>query len=132
MTVLTADRNTPLRSDAEFTDPVAASMKIFAGAIVCLDATGNAVKGAVSTTLKARGIAQEPVDNSSGGAGALTVSSKRGCYRLANDGTITRADLGGTAWIVDDQTVADNNGTNTRSALGTIADVDAVGVWVRI
>lgn len=129
---LTADRNTPSRLGDEHNDPVAAATKIYAGSIVCLDAAGNAVPGSVATTLKARGRAEEQVDNSAGAAGALTVQSRKGVFRFKNDGTVARVDIGSTAYIVDDETVADNNGTNTRSSAGTITDVDADGVWVKI
>ena len=54
---LTKDRNTPRRDGMQFNDPVAANAKIFAGSLVCLDASGNAVPGALSTTIAARGIA---------------------------------------------------------------------------
>ena len=45
---------------------------------------------------------------------------------------ITRAEIGDVCYIVDDETVAKTNGTSTRSAAGTIRDVDAQGVWVEI
>ena len=43
---------------------------------------------------------------------------------------ITLADVGSDCYIVDDQTVAKTNGTNTRSVAGKVFDVDADGVWV--
>ena len=46
--------------------------------------------------------------------------------------TVTAKMEQGTAYIVDDQTVAKTNGSSTRSAAGTIVDVDAQGVWVRV
>ena len=132
MAALTTDRNTPERDGKTFTDPVAAGATLYAGSIVMLDASGNAVPGSTALGLSARGIAQAPADNAAGAAGDLSVTSAAGVWKLANDGTITRADIGGTAWCVDDQTVANNDGTGTRSAVGTIVDVDADGVWVRI
>lgn len=134
MTALTQDRNTPYREGGRHQDPVAATTKIFAGSLVCLDASGNAVPGSTATTLTARGRAEEQVDNLSGAAGDKTVNTSAGVFRFANHGAdaIDRADIGGTAWIVDDQTVAASNGSSTRSAAGTIDDVDADGVWVRI
>ncbi|MBN4063477.1 hypothetical protein JYT79_01715 [Cardiobacterium sp. AH-315-I02] len=128
---LTNDRNTPVRTGDTYADPVAAATKIFAGSLVCLDAAGNAVPGSVSTTLTARGRADEMVDNT-GVAGALTVNNRPGIFKFVNDGSIARADIGGSAYIVDDETVADNNGTSTRSIAGVIKDVDADGVWVQI
>ncbi len=72
------------------------------------------------------------MDNSAGSAGALTVNVRKGLFRFANDGSVARADIGGTAYVVDDQTVADNDGSSTRSVAGTIKDVDADGVWIKI
>jgi len=132
MTALTQDKNTPWRAGKENNDPVAAATKIFAGSILCLDANGNAVPGATSTTLTVRGRAEEYVDNSSGADGDETIQSSKGVFQFANDGTIARVDIKKTAYIVDDQTVADNDGVATRSVAGTIVDVDADGVWIEI
>lgn len=129
---LNQDRDTHRSELTLFSDPVAASTRIFGGSIVMLDASGNAVPGATATDLTPRGIAQEFVDNSDGSAGDLVVQSRRGAFHLENDGSVTRADIGGQAYVVDDQTVANSNGTDSRSALGTIVDVDANGVWVDI
>ena len=102
---------------------------------MCLNASGNAVPGSVSTTLKARGVAQEQVDNSSGAAGDKRVETRRGVFPFANSAStdeITRADIGNSAYIVDDQTVAKTHATNTRSVAGVIRDVDSDGVWIEI
>lgn len=135
MTALTKDRNTVRRDGVQFSDPVAAATRIFAGSLVCLDASGNAVPGSTATTLKARGLAQEQVDNSAGAAGDLRIEIRRGVFPFANSAgadEITRVDIDATAYIVDDQTVAKTNGTSTRSAAGVIRDVDSDGVWVEI
>ena len=134
MTALTNDRNTFRKDGDRRQDPVKAATKLYAGGIVCLDATGYAVPGATSTTLTARGVAYEQADNGAGLDGDITVESQVGTYCFVNDGTDTvdRTHIGGTAYIVDDQTVAATDGTGTRSALGKIIDVDARGVWVEI
>ncbi len=132
MVALTQDRPTPERAGVDQADPVAAGAVIYAGALVALNATGYAVPGATATGLVARGVAQEAVDNSAGADGAVSVASKRGVFRFANDGSVGRADIGATAYIVDDQTVANNDATGTRSAAGKIIDVDSVGVWVQV
>ncbi|NRA56244.1 MAG: hypothetical protein HRU23_19045 [Gammaproteobacteria bacterium] len=129
MVALAKDRRTPRRSGVDFNDPVAAAVKIYAGALVVLNAAGDAAPGTTALGLKVRGVSQENVDNTAGGK---KVNSMAGIFRLGNDGSITRADIGNTAYIVDDQTVADTDGTNTRSAAGTIVDVDSVGVWVQV
>lgn len=136
MVAATADRNTVARAGDVFSDPVAANTKIYAGTIVCLDAAGNAIPGAVAVGLIVRGRANEQADNSTGIAGALSVESHRGVFKFANSAAgdlITRAEIGDDCYIVDDSTVAKTNpGGNTRSVAGKITDVDATGVFVRI
>lgn len=135
MTALTKDRNTPRRDGVQFNDPVAASTRIFAGALVCLNAAGFAVPGSTSATLKARGRAEEQVDNRDGAAGALRIETRRGVFPFANSAAadeITRADIGNECFIVDDQTVAKTSATDTRSVAGIIRDLDDAGVWVEI
>ena len=132
---LTKDRNTVRRDGVQYSDPVAAATRIFAGSLLCLNAAGNAVPGSLSATLKARGVAQEHVDNRDGAAGDLRIESRRGVFPFANSTStdeITRADIGANAYIVDDQTVAKTSATNTRSVAGVIRDVDSDGVWVEI
>lgn len=131
MPALTQDRNTPQRFGDTFNHPVAASSVIFAGSIVVLNAAGDAVPGSTATGLKAVGRAEQYIDNSGGVAGDKAVDVRKGTFRFENDGSIDRTDIEATAYIVDDQTVANTDGTGTRSAAGKIVDVDADGVWVK-
>ncbi len=133
MPALTADRNTAMRKNLEFTFPLAASTKLWAGSIACLNASGFLTKGAVATTLKAVGIVQETVDNTAGANGAVSGKVRRGCFKFGNSSAgdlIAVADYGAQCFIVDDQTVAKTNGSSTRSVAGIIRQVDADGVWV--
>ena len=135
MTALVADRNTPSRDNVEFSFGVAAATKVFAGSLVCLNASGFLTKGAVATTLKTVGVAQATVDNTAGANGALSATVRRGCHRFANSSAgdlIAIADWGTTCYVVDDQTVAKTNGSSTRSAAGIVRQVDSDGVWVEI
>ncbi|MBB4819244.1 hypothetical protein HNP29_002634 [Pseudomonas alcaligenes] len=132
---LTKDRNTSRRDGVQYSDPLAANARIYAGSIVCLDASGNAVPGSTATTLKVRGLAQEQIDNTGGAAGAKRIETRRGVFQLANSAStdqITRAEIGSQCYIVDDQTVAKTSATNTRSVAGVVRDVDDGGVWVEI
>ena len=132
---LSKDRNTQRRDGVQFCDPVAAGAVIYAGALVVIDAAGNAAPGSTATGLRARGVAQERADNSGGQAGVMKVESRRGTSAFGNSAAtdeITRADIGNTAYIVDDQTVAKTSATNTRSIAGIIRDVDEAGVWIEI
>lgn len=134
MVALAAARNTPRREPGVEGHPVKGATKIYQGGLVCLDATGWAVPGAVATTLVARGRAEETVDNT-GANGAKSVKVRQGIFLFANSAAgdaITRAEIGDDCYIVDDQTVAKTDGTGTRSKAGKIRDVDAQGVWVEI
>jgi hypothetical protein len=136
MTALTANRNTPQRATGDrFADPVKASSLIYGGALVVLDSSGWAVKASTATGLVVRGVAIAEADNSAGANGTINVETERGVFRFANSAStdaITRAEIGDACYIVDDQTVAKTDGSSTRSVAGTIVDLDAQGVWVRV
>lgn len=129
---LATDRNTPMK-DAELVVLPMAAVKIFAGALVAADASGFVTKGATATTLTYLGRAEESKDNSAGAAGAQTITVRRGkAFKWKNSGAdaVTQASLGKVCYIVDDETVAGTNGTNTRSAAGVVVGLDSDGVWV--
>lgn len=133
MAALITDRDTKRRDAVQFEYPVAAATKLFAGSIACINASNLLVKGAVATTLKCVGVMEEVADNSAGAAGAIRGKVRRGCFQFDNStagDAITLADVGADCFIVDDQTVAKTNGTNTRSVAGKVRDVDGGGVWV--
>ena len=135
MAALAKDRNTSARDGKTFDFGVAAGVKIYAGALVALSATGYATPGAVATTLVAAGRAEQQVDNTGGADGDVTVKITKGVFRFDNSAAadeITIAEIGDDCYIVDDQTVAKTSGTSTRSIAGKIVDVDALGVWVEI
>lgn len=133
---LTADRNTPQWLGDLREGPAGASTNIFAGALVMRNASGFLVRGAVATGCFGVGIAEAPCNNSAGANGAQNVRYRTGVtvrFRNATAGDlIVQADVGGIAWILDDDQVARTNGTNTRSRAGIIEAVDSQGVWVRL
>lgn len=132
---LSADRNTPKRDGRLRYLPVAASTKIYAGALVMLNANGYATKGAAATNQIAAGRANEAVDNSGGSNGAKFITVEAGEFKFKNSSStdeITIADVGKDCYIVDDETVAKTSSSNTRSVAGKVTGVDADGVWVRI
>ena len=135
MAALTNERIALRRDAKNGSFPVKGATKLHGGGLVAIDATGFAVKGAVSTTLKTVGVAKQTADNTTGADGAIRVSTERGCFQFENSAAgdqITLADVNAVCYIVDDQTVAKTNGTSTRSAAGTVVDVDANGVWVEV
>ena len=62
MAALTTTRDTPERGGIDRAPGVAADAVIFAGSLVCLNASGFAVPGAVATTLTAIGRAEAGQD----------------------------------------------------------------------
>lgn len=134
MTALTAARNTKERAGDVLDYPVKAAVKPIQGGIAVLNA-GYAAPGTTATGLVAVGRFEETVDNSAGADGDLKVRVKSGTFKFANSSAgdlIAQADVGADCYIVDDQTVAKTNGTNTRSVAGKIIAIDTDGVWVKI
>jgi len=132
VTALTSDRNTPTAIGDARQGAVATGQKIFAGALVMRNATGYLVKGVTSLNLIGVGRADDLVDNSAGADGDLSLAYRPGLFRFANDGTdtVTIADIGLPCFAVDDQTVANTDGTGTRSKAGIVEMIDNQGVWV--
>jgi hypothetical protein len=132
--MLSNDRNTPYRDGDLISHPVAASKKIYAGALVVLNASGYAEPGKTDATLIAAGRAESQVDNSAGINGAATILVRRGIFRFNNFATdaVTRTEVNKSCYIVDDATVAKTSATNTRSIAGKVVDLDSSGVWVEL
>jgi hypothetical protein len=134
MAALTAERATTERTGDLYSRPVATAVKVYAGSIVMLNATGYATPGATATGQVADGVAVETVDNTSGADGAKTVTVSKGIFKFANSASadlITIAEIGDDCYIVDDQTVAKTSGTSTRSIAGKIMAVESDGVFVK-
>ena len=134
MAALTAERDTKKKEGDFRVIPIAASTKIYQGALVAVNGSSYGVPGSVATTLRGAGRAEETVDNTGGSAGDKSISVRRGIFQYGNSASsdaIALKDIGKDCYIVDDQTVALTNGSSTRSIAGTIHDVDANGVWVK-
>ena len=133
---LSADRHTPYRDGELVAYPVAASAKIYAGALVAVKNAGHAAGGTAAQNLTCVGRAEEQVDNSSGSAGDKTVLVRAGrAFRWKNSAgadAIAAAQIGKDCYIVDDQTVAKTNSSNSRSKAGRVVGVDDEGVRVYV
>lgn len=130
---LSAPRNTRSRDGGTIVLKGAAAKKYWPGALVARDANGRATPGAASTTILGVGRCTKLVDNSAGADDAVDVTIDKGIFLFKNSSAgdlIADADIGNNCFIVDDETVAKTNGTNTRSVAGKVFDVDAEGVWV--
>jgi hypothetical protein len=110
-----------------FADPVAADTHIYSGAMVALDAAGNAIP-AIPTGTVMRGVALAEADNTGGAAGDESVDIESGPFLVANDGSIDRTHIGTDIYVVDDNTV----GAAGTLVAGKCLDVTPLGVVVEI
>lgn len=104
---------------------VAASTKIFNGALVALDANGRAVNAAAGVVGPVVGVAMGTADNNTGAAGALKVRVRHGVFPFTNSGTapVVRADLFTPVYAEDDDTVATSN-SGTLPLAGVLVNLD--------
>jgi len=111
---------------------VAASQKIWAGALVVLNASGYAENATAAASKTAIGVARETVDNSSGSAGAKEVKVVKGIFKFSNKAgdLLALANTEGTAYIEDNDTVRATS--TSTSAAGKVERVDSDGVFVRV
>ena len=133
MAALSTARATKEREIREIGYPVDAGVKVIGGGMVAFNAAGYARPGANGTTSRCMGVATQTVDNTTGAAGAATVTVRRSCFAFATT-DVTIADIGKDCWAVDDQTVTKIlPGVNPAKA-GMIVSVEVVGavtqVWV--
>lgn len=109
--------------------PMAAATTIFAGAIVCTDAAGNAVSGASATAVKVWGRCETQVVNA-GAAGALFVTVRPGVFAYNNSAggdALAAADIGNVVYVVDDNVVAKTAGAG-RIPAGIFYGLDPVSL----
>ncbi|OWV30185.1 hypothetical protein [Halomonas campaniensis] len=135
MTAATQNRKTAHRRGLSRGLLVAAGAECFAGTIAVINSGGYGEPGTTATGLTAVGVFEYYQDNTEGADGDQPVEVSRGNFRFSNSAgadEITLADIGKACFIVDDQTVAKTNGTDTRSPAGLVDDVDEYGVWVNI
>lgn len=132
MTAQTQARSVVEQEGVHSEAPVKGATTIFQGALVVTE-SGLAIPGKTAVGLIVLGIAVTTVQNA-GADGAKKVLTKRTTVKLFNHGAdaILPGDVGKDCFIVDDQTVAKTNGTNTRSVAGKIIAVEADGVFVRV
>lgn len=133
MTAATENRNTPEAMPRQIRSGLmGAAQAILQGTILMRNASGHVIKGATATGSFGVGRAETP--GTSVSAGVDRINFREGTFRYANSSAgdlIATAEIGNVCYIVDDQTVAKTNGTNTRSPAGIVDDVDSLGVWVR-
>lgn len=130
---LTSDKQIERTDGVQLAFPVNGTSKIYAGALVCVDADGYLVPGADTAGLIFQGIAMQQRDNASGDDGdQLCVVQRRGLVKCAI-AAATQANIGDSVFLVDDETVGLAATTTNDIYCGIIAGyVDATHVWVDI
>ncbi|HOV62096.1 MAG TPA: hypothetical protein PK349_13645 [Candidatus Hydrogenedentes bacterium] len=134
MTALTADKKTEYTEGVEISIPVDDGDKIYAGALVCVNADGYAVPGADTEGLIFMGVAREQADNTDGQDGDINVTvRRRGLFKMAFATAITAANVGDNVFLADDQTVDLAGNVNNDIFCGIIAGyIDTTHAWVDI
>jgi hypothetical protein len=133
MTATSLDQNIgkrgPIRQivlDLASTATGAAAIPI--GTIVATAATSaGAVRAADTAGLVVQGIACQAANFANGDRRIVV---ERGIFRLAQDGSITAANVGQLATVLDNNTVSLAATTTNDIGAGWIVEVDSIGVWV--
>lgn len=131
MAALNKDRNTPRKAGQIAAFGVAANAKIYAGSLVCLNATGYAVPAADTAGFRCVGVAKEYIDNTGGADGDQVIQVwESGEFQFDAAG-MARTDVGLPVFVSDDQTVAKS--TTNAIGCGMITEfVSATSVWIDI
>lgn len=129
MAALTTDRGTQRKELGILPYPVAATTKIHAGALVCLNASGFAVPGADTAGLTCVGAGVDQADNTAGLDGAISALVRSPAIVLLNAVSITQAMVGTTMYVIDDQTF-DNTSTNGIVAGILVGFVSTTSGWL--
>ncbi len=136
MTASTTDRRLQMRGIEIIGGLVGDAEELFAGTIVCRDATGYIVDGADSAALVFAGIARDAVDNSEGDDGDLSIDLyHRGQFRFAVQGGCDQADVGALVYVKDNNTVAKAADCDERILVGRIAEIvegSSTEAWIEI
>ena len=109
--------------------PAAAGAVFFQGAIVVRNSAGFAEPATTATTLTTEGRCRVPADNTGGAAGDITVQVDSGIFGpYVNDDGIAIADTNTLVYLVDDNTVSNDN--TGKSVAGSVFGVTPDGVFV--
>ena len=131
---LSADKLTEYMEGVDLSIPVDDGDKIYAGAIVCVNAAGYAVVGADTANLIFMGIAREQADNTLGLDAAINVLvRRRGLFKMAFHTAISIANVGDNVFIYDDESVDLTGNVSNNIFVGIIAGyIDTTHAWVDI
>jgi len=146
MTALAIERLTTFAGTvpARGTYPIKANVQIFKGGIVGLDTAGRAMPGdtIANGCVKVVGKASASYDNRTGSvlggsAGVVDVEVEFGVFEYVSAAgggdDIVSDDVGKVAFVVDDQTIALTNATDTRAIAGLVTEAPTAGkafIWM--
>ncbi len=134
MTELSEDKQIEYREGVELEFEMAASEKVFGGALACVNVAGYCLEGSDTSGLIFQGLATEQVDNADGSNGDLSiVLRRRGLFKVILDTAITIANVGDNVFLVDDQTVDLTANVTHNIFCGIIAGyIDTTHAWIDI
>lgn len=133
MAALSKDRATSYREGIELEFPVAASTKIYAGSLVCVNTDGYAVPAADTSGYLFMGVALEQVDNSTGANGAKNVRLRRTGVFQFDATSITQDMVGQPMYAMDDHTFDDAAGPTNDVKVGILVKYEsATKGWIDI
>jgi hypothetical protein len=133
MSALTRDRATPYREGIEVEYLVAATTKIYAGSLVCVNATGYAAPAADTSGYHIAGVALGQVDNSDGSDGGKIVRVRRAGVFEFDAVSISQDMVGTPMYVADDHTFDDAAGPTNDIKVGQLVKyVSATKGWIDI
>jgi hypothetical protein len=140
MTALTTDRKTDQLGTPEVVEPallyfpVEANTTLYGGALVAINANGNAVPASSNNTLRPVGRCARQVVNTTaagfGTAGALSVTVEQGVFWFQNDGSISAANWGQYCYAIDDNNVSLNDGAGQRPVAGVVFGINTNNLYL--
>lgn len=131
MGALSKDRATSYKEGIIQNYPVAASAKVYAGSLVCVNATGFLVPANDATALRFVGVAMSGADNSAGADAGLSVQVRRDGVFLFDALSITQAMVGSPMYVHDDHTF-DESSSNAVVCGVLVNYVSATSGWIDI
>jgi hypothetical protein len=128
MAATTVDRNTPtLWIERQIVLKLETTADIPAGAMVAVNAAGNAVNAADTAGLKVMGRAEHRATYA---AGDREITVARGVFVYANNGNVVQATVGSSVTVVDNQTVGLAADTTNDIIAGYCEEIRSDGVVV--
>lgn len=114
---------------SQFSYPVLAGVKIFAGSLVGITANLAAVPVGHVSCVAVVGFSEGTVDNRDLPTGASQIGISKGTFHVELPGA-TPADIGKAVFATDDSTFTLTAGTALKA--GILAAIDADGVWLTV